>query len=408
MGIDLDVDWRTAEAWDDEQEARSAWLRENDPIHWSPKSDLWVLTRYRDVSYVSKHQELFTSAEGVRPDVKIGLIDEGEPRHGNLRRLINRGFTPGQVQRLEGPFREIVTEIIDRVAKRGVCDFAEDIAVPIPLMLIAEMLGIRKEDRDKFHQWSDAMMAAADSDAPPETAQKAGLAFMEYAKYVTEVIEDRRKSPRDDLLSILTGAKDEGLLLTFDRDQENDRRSAEEIELGNDELIMLCVILLVAGNETTRNGISGSMQLLIEHPAERQKLIEDPSKLPVALEEMLRLVSPVRSFLRTVTKDTELDGTQLRQGQKILLVYPSANRDPAQFDAPDEFRLERDPAHLAFGVGTHFCLGANLARMEMRVTFEELLRRLPDVEFADGGPEITPHPLVRACKHMHVRFTPEG
>ena len=220
------------------------------------------------------------------------------------------------------------------------------------------------------------------------------------------IIEDRRVQPRDDLVSILTGAKDEGILGRFDVKKLHDAPD-EHLALANDELIMLCVILLVAGNETTRNGISGGMQLLIENPGERQKLIDDPALIPMAVEEMVRMVSPVHAFSRTATRDVELRGMQIRAGQRVLLLYPSANRDADVFEQPDRFRVERNPTHLGFGVGTHFCLGANLARMEMRVAFEELLRRIPDMHYATGGPVLLPSALVRSCVEMKVRFTPE-
>jgi cytochrome P450 family 142 subfamily A polypeptide 1 len=276
------------------------------------------------------------------------------------------------------------------------------------------MLGIREEDWSRFHQWSDDMIAAAGSLGNVEIAAKAGRAFAEYAAYATQIIEDRRANPRDDLISILTGAKDDGLLLEFELEEENaatlEVAGVDPIQgVHNHELIKLCVILLVAGNETTRNGISGGMQLLIENPDQRRKLIEDPGLMQSAVEEIVRLVSPVHSFMRTVVQDTELGGKPIRQGQRVLMIYPSANRDP-EFYGPDadQFRIDRGASHLGFGSGRHVCLGANLARMEMRVVFSELLRRLPDMEYADGGPELRPSALVRSCVAMKVRYTPEG
>jgi cytochrome P450 family 142 subfamily A polypeptide 1 len=412
--MDVDVAFLEPGTWDRNVHARMRWLRENDPVHWSEKDRCWLISKFEDVAFVSKHQDLFTSSQGVRVGnaPKIGLIDEGEPRHGKLRGLINKGFTPRMVKKLEIAFREITTEAIDAIARAGEADFVEDVAVPLPLSLIAEMIGIRKQDRKIFHQWSDAMIRGDGNQGDPAIMAAAGQAFVAYSAYVREIIEDRRRHPQDDLVSILVGAKDAGILTTFDQEREQvaDRTGLVEgqLELANDELIMLLVILLVAGNETTRNALSGGMQLLIEHPAERQKLIDDPKRIPAAVEEMVRLVSPVHSFARTVTRDTELRGRRLREGERVLMLYPSANRDADVFEDPDAFRIERNPIHLGFGLGPHFCLGANLARMELRVAFEELLRRLPDMEFADAeGAVVVPSALVRSCTRMRVRFTPE-
>ncbi len=405
--MDIDIAYLGSENWDARMPARLRWLRENEPVRWSEKDDLFLVTKFEDVAFVSKHQELFTSEFGVRPcnPAKIGLIDEGEPRHTQLRNLINRGFTPRMVRKLETVFHAITTEAIDAVASRGECDFVKSIAVPLPLKLIAEMIGIQRDDFDRFHHWSDDMIAG-DSTSDSAVLGRAGLAFMQYSTYITKIIEDRRVQPRDDLVSILTGAKDEGILRRFDVKKLYDADD-DHLSLANDELIMLCVILLVAGNETTRNGLSGGMQLLIENPGERQKLLDDPTLIPAAIEEMVRMVSPVHAFSRTATSDIELRGKQIRKGQRVLLLYPSANRDADVFDAPDSFRVERNPTHLGFGLGKHFCLGANLARMEMRVAFEQLLRRLPDMHYSAGGPVLQPAALVRTCVEMKVRFSPE-
>ena len=409
--MNVDTEFMASSSWDESIWDTLRWLQKNDPVHWSEKDQLWILTRFEDVAHVSKNQPVFTSEHGVRPGnpARLGLIDEGEPRHGQLRALINKGFTPRMVKKLEGVFREITRDAIDAVAKRGECDFVRDIAVPLPLLLIADMIGIRKRDRQRFHRWSDAMVAADGNMHDPQIVAAAGQAFREYSSYVSEIIEERRREPQDDLVSILTGAKDEGLLISFEGTQDlQGVVDGAHAALANDELIMLLTILLVAGNETTRNAISGGMQLLIENPAERQRLIDDPKLIPAAAEEMVRLVSPVRTFGRTVTEDTELRGTALAKGQRVLLVYPIANRDPEQFDDPDRFDIDRNPHHLGFGLGSHFCLGANLARMEMRVAFEDLLRRLPDMEYADGGPVFEPSTLVRSCVEMRVRYSPEA
>lgn len=409
--MDVNVSFVTASSWDENMPTRMKWLRENDPVHWSEADQLWVVSRFEDVSYVSKNQQLFTSSRGVRPgnDARLGLIDEGEPRHGQLRKLINRGFTPRMVKKLEKAFREITTEAIDAIAKDGQCDFVHDIAVPLPLLLIAEMIGIRKEDRHRFHEWSDAMIAGDGNFHNPEILAKAGAAFMAYSTYVTEIIESRRREPKDDLVSILVGAKDDGFLETFEARKAHGEMGFDEAHesLANDELVMLLVLLMVAGNETTRNALSGGMQLLIENPDQRQKLIDDPSLVASACEEVVRIVSPVHSFSRTVLEDTELHGVQLKEGQRVLMLYPSANHDARQFPDPEVFDITRNPQHLGFGIGTHFCLGANLARMELRVAFGELLRRLPDMEYAAGGPVIVPSSLVRSCTEMKVKFTPE-
>ncbi len=408
--VDVNVEYLASASWDEAMPERLRWLRENEPVRWSEKDGLWLVSRFADVSYVSKHQEIFSSADGVRPgnDVKIGLIDEAEPRHGQLRGLINRGFTPRMVKQLEIVFRRLTTRAIDAIAKQSECDFVASISIPLPLWLIAAMIGIREEDYDRFHDWSDAMIAAEGNLHDPEIVARAGQAFVQYATYVSEIIEDRRRSPKDDLVSILTGAKDAGLLRQYDASERFADSPVADEGLHNDELIKLLVILLVAGNETTRNAISGGMQLLIENPGERQKLLLDPALLPSAVEEMVRLVSPVHSFGRTALRDTELRGQKIRKGEQVLLLYPSANRDAAEFQDPDAFRIERNPHHLGFGIGSHFCLGANLARMELRVVFEELLRRLPDMEYADGGPRLVPSSLVRTCAEMRVRYTPEA
>jgi cytochrome P450 family 142 subfamily A polypeptide 1 len=408
--MDFDVDYMAAESWDGDMRERLDLLRETQPVYWSEISQLWVVTRFDDVSYVSKNHEIFCSGHGVRPGnpAKLSLIDEDEPRHTQLRRLLNKGFTPRMVKKLEVIFHDLVTDAIDAIAKQGECDFVDDIAVPMPLLLIAEMIGIRKRDRESFHRWSDALIAGDGNIHNPEIRDAAARAFVEYTTYLKEIFEERRREPKDDLASILLKAADDGVLGEIEHRAGIEALNIEPDAIAEDELTMMMVLLLVAGNETTRNGLSGGMELLIRHPEERQKLIDDPALIPSAVEEMIRLVSPVQSFGRTVTRDTELRGTKLSKGDTVLMIYPAANSDPEVFEKPEVFDVERNPHHLGFGIGNHFCMGANLARMEMRVTFAEVLRRLPDMEFSRGGPEIVPSSLVRTCKHMWVKYTPEA
>jgi cytochrome P450 family 142 subfamily A polypeptide 1 len=413
--MEIDVDFSQSTSWNHDMAERMRWLRENEPIFWSEKTQLFIISRFEDVAFVSKNSDLFCSGQGVLPGAfvpKIGFIDEDEPHHGEMRGLINRGFTPRMVRKWEQIFQQITDEVLDEIAPKGECDFVEDIAVPLPLILIAEMIGIRSEDRMRFHQWSDAMIGSTGNMDDPVIVAAAGKAAVEYVEYLTEIIEDRRKNPKEDLISILVRAKDDGILVKTEAYADDVppglTHTEDERDMTNDELIKMCILLLVAGNETTRNGLTGAMQLLIEHPDVRTRLIEDPSLIPAAIEEMLRLVSPVLSFARTATRNTELQGVSIEKGQRVLMIYGSANRDASVFENPDTFDIDRNAQHLAFGMGNHFCMGANLARMELRVALQELLRRTSDMSYVTTGPEFGASALVRSVAHMHVRFTPEA
>ena len=405
-----EIDYLDAAAWDSRAHERMRWLRENAPIHWNEKSGLWVVAKYQDVVEISKNPEIFCSGQGVRPRLpaRQALIDEDDPKHCQLRNTINRGFTPRMVKHLEESFEQITKDAIDAVARDGHCDFVDSIAVPLPLILIAEMIGMRSEDWSLLHRWSDAMMRAEGNFDDPEILGAAARSAQEYAQYIGEIIEARRVQPREDLVSKLVAAG--GLLGHFDIDsiEGTGAESDDFLELANDELIMVLITLMVAGNETTRNALSGSVEALLRRPELQGQVAARPELLPDAVEELLRFVSPVHSFSRTATCDTELRGQKIAKGEKVLMLYPSANRDSDEFDDPDELRLDRKPQHVAFGIGHHFCLGANLARMELRVALRELLRRLPDMRFADSGPVIEAHALVRSCTQMQVLFTPEA
>jgi len=409
---DIEVDYLSPAAWDEHALDRMRTLRKEAPIYWAPKNALWVVSKYEDIVEISKNPELFCSGQGIRPGIPVrqALIDEDDPKHCQLRRTINRGFTPRRVKLLEQKFETITRQAIDSVSRIGRFDFVESIAVPLPAILIAEMIGIPKLDHHRFHQWSDAMMRADGHYDDAAIMARAGKAAQEYSIYIKDVIEKRRVDPRDDLISALVGADAEGLLGQFDLASMPGADDANEefFELAADELVMVLITLMVAGNETTRNALSGSMEILIRNPEIRDRLAAQPELIPDAVEEFLRLVSPVHAFARTAIRDTVLRGQRIEAGQKVLMLYPSGNRDEAIFDCPDEIRIDRKPSHLAFGVGHHFCLGANLARMELRVALRELLLRMPDMRFADSGPVLEPHALVRSCTRMEVCFTPES
>ncbi len=404
-----DIDILDAKTWASGAHERFRWLRENDPVHWDAKNAIWAVSKHADVVYASKHHEVFCSGEGTRPNMptKLSIVDMDEPRHGQLRNLINRGFKPRRVADIEQRFRQFTVETIEKIAPHGHCDFVRDIAVPMPIEVIADLIGIPKTDRNKLHHWSDTMIASDGNYDDLETMSKAANAFAEYVAYIEDTIDARRKDPQEDLVSVLVTARDGGLLGEMEVVDAKKMPSEHAMEMAKDELTMFLVTLLIAGNETTRNALTGGMSQLIENPGERQKLIDDPTLIPKAVEEIVRHVSPVLNFARTATRDTELRGRTIRQGEKILLMYPSANRDADVFADPDAFKVDRDPnPHVAFGIGNHFCLGANLARMEIRVMLEEILKRMPDVEYSDGPPKMHPSLLVRSFTHMPVRFTP--
>jgi cholest-4-en-3-one 26-monooxygenase len=391
------------------------WMRENDPVHRDEINGIWVVSKYDDLSYVERQPELFCSGQGVRPKGggadALSIVSMDDPEHARQRRLISRGFTPGRITHLVDHIRDLARGLVDDVAARGSCDFVDDIAKQLPLIVIAEMLGLGVDDRHRLAHWSDTMMAGEGAEADDPRQAAAGEAWAEYITYLVGLLEERRAHPQDDLISVLLSSADAGEL-AFDEAALHDKVQAgglagASLGLGADDLLAFLVLLLVAGNETTRNALSGGMLALSDFPAERAKLAADLGLVNSATEEILRYVSPVISFSRTVTRDTELRGRALRTGDVLLNVYPSANRDADVFDDPDEFRVDRAPnLHLAFGTGPHFCLGANLARTEIRILLEELFTRLPDIHVPNGvEAERGPNSLVTTIQHLPVEFT---
>jgi cytochrome P450 family 142 subfamily A polypeptide 1 len=311
------------------------------------------------------------------------------PEHSRRRKLVSRGFTPRRVRDHEATIRRICTDIINRVAPKGACDFVWDIAAPLPLLLIADMLGFPAESYDDLLRWSDDLIRATTVDPPMEVLQAGAEAMIGFREFQLGVIADRRANPpQDDLVSILCYAEIDGE------------------RLDDESIINESLLILIGGDETSRHVMTDGMLALLEHPEQTAILRDDPSTIELGVEELLRWVSPIKNMARTVTRDVELHGEKLREGEQVILMYPAANRDPAVFDDPDRFDVRRDPnPQLAFGFGPHFCMGAALARLELKVMFSELLRRLPDLHLAGDPLPRRASNFISGPEAMPVAFT---
>jgi cytochrome P450 family 142 subfamily A polypeptide 1 len=374
------------------------WLREHAPVYWdetSPDGGIWGVALHEDVLLLSRTPEVFCSSRSSRPErdsLIPSMINLDDPEHKRRRNLVNRGFSKQRVEAHEPKIRKICRDLIDAVLPKGRCDFVHDIAAPLPMIMIGDLLGVEPGDRDRLLRWSDEILGggAARKLPPAERRAHAAKVALEYIAYAQAVIADRRKRPRDDLMSILVHA-----------DIDGDRLSEEEI-------IQESLLILVGGDETTRHVITGGMLALIGRPDERRRIAADPSLVPTAVEELLRWVTPIQNMNRTATRDVELRGQRIREGDRLLLLYPSANRDERVFRDPFRLDATRSPNHhVAFGgPGTHFCLGASLARLELRVMFEELLARLPELALAVPASELTYRPsnFIVGLEEMPVEF----
>ena len=385
------------------------YLRAHEPVSWNDGAGegvdrfpgFWSVVKYEDVLTVSRDTATFSSARGIsmytdpeNPSPSSGagrmIIAMDPPRHVRLRRLVNRGFTPRMVAQLEPQIRAITSSILGEIAPRGRCDFVVDVAAQLPLAVICELMGVARPDWRLMFDATNQVLGAGDREYQSEDADRIDTAergrrtlFAHFGRLLAE----RRRSPGQDLVSVLAGAE------------------VDEEPLTDEEILYVCYLLILAGNETTRNAISGGVLALAENPDQRARLAADPGLLPVAIEEILRWTSPVLHMARVATRDCELRGVSIARGQKVVVWYPSANRDEDVFAEPDRFDVARDPnEHLAFGHGEHFCLGASLARLELRVMFEELLRRLPDLRLA-GPAERLNSTFIGGIKHMPVEFT---
>ena len=375
-------------------------LRAEVPVCWHPERDgpgHWVITRYDDLKQASRNPQIFSSWLGgttVRdmPNIEQSralMLNMDPPQHAKYRRLVQRGFTPRVIQQLEPHIRELAASIVDRVARRGECEFVSEVAAELPMQVICELMGVPEEDRQAVYDLSNRLIGADDPDFGQGFSD--GIqASIEMFMYASKLSERARRSPGTDIISTLVSA-----------DVDGDKLS----DLDFNSFFLL---LAVAGNETTRTATSQGTRLLAEHPDQRERLLRNPALLPAAVEEIVRYTSPVMYFRRTAMQDTELHGQPIRAGQKITMWYPSVNRDEAVFPDGDSFDVGRSPnEHLGFGVGEHFCLGASLARLELNIAFEELLKRLPDIQI-DGPVRLLRSNLIDGIKEMRVRFTPEG
>jgi cytochrome P450 len=378
-------------------------LRETHPVFRVNELDAWIVTSYESVNAALRNPQLSSDRfprlrqrlaskglDSLAEDRVRSMIHMDPPDHTRLRGLVNKAFTPKTVEAMAGHIQDIINSLLDAVKSHGRMDLIEDFAYPLPVTVIAEMLGVPAEDRSRFKHWSDEVSVVLGGDVASlsETAlRRATTAREELADYFKDIVRQRRKNPGSDLISALTQAEEEGG------------------KLSEDELYSTVVLLLVAGNETTTNLIGNGMLALLRHPEEMRKVWDSPSRVPAAVEEMLRFDSPVQLTTRMAKTDLEIQGTRIQKGEWLYLVVGAANRDPAQFPDPDRFDVARaENKHLAFGAGAHFCLGAPLARLEAQIAVRALREHFPKLRTDEGTIEYRNNFNLRGLKSLPVTF----
>jgi cholest-4-en-3-one 26-monooxygenase len=383
--------------------AEWALLRREAPIYYYQRPNVdpfWAVTRHADIVNISRQPALFKSIQRLfvavnepnspPPDEAIlrQLLNMNPPEHGAYRGVVNRRFTPRTVQQLTAGIERITTEVLDDIVGRGECDFVTEVSAKLPLAVIAEMFGIPRADWPLMFRLSNEMIGPSDPEYAGESTitETVERARMEFFQYFNGLVEDRRKNPRDDLSSALA----------------NGQVNGEQLPIF--ELLSYFALMIIAGNETTRNATTGGLYAFIDNPDQWARLKRDPALVPKAVEEIVRWTSPVIQFTRKATEDTDLAGQKIREGDEVALFYPSANRDESVFAAPNKFDIGRYPnQHIAFGIGEHFCLGANLARLELQVMFRQLAERVDAVELT-GPIQRMRSSFVGGIKHMPVRI----
>ena len=411
-----DIDLSAISFWErplEEREGAFQTLREEAPIRFFAEPVIpglptgpgfWSLTHHADVLHVSRHPEIFSSAEGgvniIDQPADFGeffgsMIVMDDPRHARLRRIVSRGFTPGMLKQVEANVETAAAQIIDNVIERGSCDFVTDIAAALPLKIICDMMGIPESQFQFCFDRTNIILGAGDPEYIPDPLSVIPAllqAGSELSGVVQELAQHRRANPTSDLTSALVHAEVDGERLT-------------DSEIGS-----FFVLLVVAGNETTRNAISHGMKALCDYPEQRKLWMGDFDRLaPTAVEEIVRWATPVIHFRRTALRDTEISGQTIREGEKVVLWYNSANRDAAVFDDPFAFRIGRSPnEHVGFGgPGPHFCMGAHLARREITVMFRQLFRRMPDLQIVAPPARLVSF-FIHGIKRMPCEFRAGG
>jgi cytochrome P450 len=370
-------------------------LREEAPIYWNEELGFWAFSRHADVLAGFKDWEHFTNTGGISLEVGelsadstavLSILAMDPPRHDRIRALVSKGFTPRRVADLESSIRALAVRYLERVREAGRMDFVADFAGRIPMDVVSEMLGVPESDRDELRGWSDTILHREEGvrGVPPEGIAASGRLL----RYFVDVVAERRRRPGDDLASALCAAEVDGE------------------KLSDKDIIGFLYLMIIAGNETTTKLLANAVYWLQRHPAVRKEVRESPALVPQWVEETLRFDNSTQLMARSVTRDFDYRGHTMRRGQKVLLLIGSANRDEQVFDRPDVFDIHRDTSqHLSFGRGTHFCLGAALARLEAKVSLEEVLRRIPDYEIDEARGVRVHSTNVRGFASLPMRFT---
>ena len=377
-------------------------LREHAPIWYHEPTDHWLVTRWEDVNALLRdrrfgrtYHHLASNAEMGRPDeppwhapfwhlIRSGILDMEPPDHTRVRALVSKAFTPRMVESMREPIQTIMDGLVASVSGAGTFDLLPRIAEPLPVAVIAELLGVPTEDRPLLRPWSADICGMYELNPSEETARTAVRACVEFSDYLRDLSRERRTAPRDDLISALAQVASEGE------------------RLSEDELIGTCVLLLNAGHEATVNVTANGWWSLFRNPEQLARLRADPSLVARAIEELMRWDTPLQMFERWVLEDAEICGQVVPKGAELGLLFGSANRDPAVFDEPDSLDVSRDPnPHLSFGAGVHFCLGAPLARLELGISFSTMLERFPRLELA-AEPTWKPNYIIRGLESLRV------